>query len=120
MHFLIDENLPLSLGKIFRQNGHKAEFVKSLKELRGKPDEVIFEYAAANGLSIVTRDLNIANPIRFDLSKVAGIVVLRFPNDISIELLAQEITSVMDRLNEDQWHQLVVIEPGSIRLRKLV
>ncbi len=120
MRFLIDENLPLSLGSIFKQNRHEAEFVKNTKELRGKPDEVIFEYAATNGLMIVTRDLNIANPIRFKLEKVIGIVVLRFPNDVSIERIIQEIGNVMSQLTEEQWRQLVVIEPGSVRLRKLL
>ena len=120
MLFLIDENLPLSLGQIFKRHGHGAEFVKNLGELRGKPDEVIFEYAATNGLVIVTRDLNIANPIRFKLERLIGIVVLRFPNDISIERLVQEIGVAMGQLAEEQWHQLVVVEPGSVRLRKLV
>src|SRR5579872_7317962 len=98
MLFLIDENLPQSLAPAFENHGHNALHVTSLEQLRGQPDEVIFEYAAAKQLIIVTRDLNFANPIRFNLSRLAGIVVLRFPNDISMKQLAQDTASAIGAL----------------------
>ena len=119
MHFLIDENLPLSLEAVFLKQGHSMAHVRNINELRGQPDEVIFEYAAKRKLIIVTRDLNFANPMRFELSKLVGMAVLRFPNDISIERLNQETGRLISEINDEQWHSIVLIEPGSIRLRKL-
>lgn len=117
MHFLIDENLPLSLAAAFENYGHSVQHVRSLTELRGQSDEVIFEYAATRKLIIVTRDLNFANPLRFNLGKLVGMVVLRFSNDISMEQMCQNVGESAAELSEEQWHNLIVIEPGSVRLR---
>ena len=119
MHFLIDENLPRSIGVVFTQLGFVAEHVRDTKQLHGQPDEVIFEYATENKLVIVTRDLNFANPIRFNLSKLPGIVLLRFPNDISIERMCTEVLALGHSLKEKDWNNIVILEPGSLRIRKI-
>ena len=62
MLFLIDENLPVSIGKIFRKRGFQIDSVKALSELHGQSDEVIFKYAVEKKAIIVTRDLGFANP----------------------------------------------------------
>lgn len=45
MKFLIDENLPPSIGEVFAQKGYEVETVVDNPALRGEPDEVIFDYA---------------------------------------------------------------------------
>lgn len=117
--FLIDENLPRSIGSIFADLGFKVAHVKSLTELRGQPDEVIFEYAISQETVIVTRDLNFANRLRFDLSKLAGMVVIRFPNDISVAGICREVKNLAATFHYEDWRNLIILEPGSARLRKL-
>ena len=119
MLFLIDENLPRSIGSIFADLGFRVEYVKRLKQLRGQPDEVIFEYAISHEAVIVTRDLNFANPLRFELPELAGMVVLRFPNEISIAGISQEVKRLAAAFKYEDWRNLIILEPGSARLRKL-
>lgn len=68
MLFLIDENLPRTLGDVFQEKGFKVEIVQDNPELRGEPDEVIFDYAARRQAIIVTRDLGVykSQPIFFE------------------------------------------------------
>lgn len=119
MKFLIDENLPASLAQLFVELGGEVEFVYDIPALRGEPDEAIFEHAVAKGTTIVTRDLGFANPTRFLLSKLAGLVIIRFPNEISTMVMSQEIYRLVQGLSPSDFHNLIVIEPGSIRKRKL-
>lgn len=120
MIFLIDENLPDSIGKIFSDRGFEARSVRQVPELRGKPDEVVFNYGVANHAVIVTRDLNFANPRRFDIKRLAGIIVLRLPNEISIPILFKEVESLPRNLQERNFRQLIVIQPGFARFRKVL
>lgn len=119
MRFLIDENLPYSLVGIFQGKGFEAESVLSLDELRGHPDEDIFNYAVKNSLVIITRDLRFTNPNQFDLSKIVGISIIRFPNEISISKLRDELSKLISSLKENDFKQILVFEPGSIRARPL-
>lgn len=116
---LIDENLPCSIGDIFRERGFRVICVNEQQTLRGKSDEVIFNYAAETQAVIVTRDLRFANPTRFPLHKLPGIVVLRFPNEVSIAALCSEVRRLVAELREEDFFQIVVIEPGSVRMRPL-
>ena len=119
MFFLIDENLPNSLSEVFTNRGHSVECTRELEQLQGQSDEVVFNYAVANKAIIVTRDLGFTNPFDFDLSKLTGIVVLRFPNQLSIKILKTEVTRLTEGLTDLDFRQLVIIEPGSIRTRKI-
>lgn len=119
MTFLIDENLPARVGSIFKNKGFEVETVSDSSDLRGERDEVIFDYAANRGSVIVTRDLRFTDPNQFDLSKVEGIVVIRFPNDISISKLCDEMARLLGNLSENDFKQILVVEPGAIRIRPI-
>ncbi len=119
MLFLIDENLPNSLGEIFRNRGYSVENVRKLKQLQGQADEVVFDYAVKNQAIIVTKDLGFGNPLRFELSKLNGLMIVRFPNDISMNVLKNEIARLIEDLKDEDFRQLVIVEPGSIRSRKI-
>lgn len=119
MLFLIDENLPISLGEIFSSRGHAVQTIRNLKQLQGRPDEVVFNYAQEKKAVIVTRDLGFTNPFRFDISKLVGVVILRFPNDISIKTLKNEAKRLMENLKDSDFKQIVILEPGSVRTRKI-
>lgn len=119
INFLIDENLPRQVGEIFRGRGFAVEQVSENFELRQKSDEVIFDYAVKKQSIIVTRDLNFANPVRFSLNKVPGMVIIRFPNEVSISKLSHEVNRLISDLGENDFLNLIVLEPGSVRKRKL-
>lgn len=119
MFFLVDENLPASVGAIFAGRGWDVELISDSHELRGKPDEAVFEYAAKRKAVIVTRDVRFANPTRFALDRLHGVVVLRFPNEVSIFALCKETSRLVSGLEAGDFHKLVIIEPGSVRVRPL-
>lgn len=119
MRFLIDENLPVSVGSVFEGLGFQVQHVRDIKGLHGRPDEVIFDYAVSQKSIVVTRDLNFANPIRFELHRLPGIVVLRFPNDISIKVMVTEIKNLISAFKNNDWHNIIILQPGSARLRQI-
>ena len=120
MLFLVDENTTSSIRMVFEEKGFQAECVKDIPELRGKPDEVIFDYAVAKQATIVTRDLGFTNPRRFNLAQLIGLVVLRFPNEISSTAFLGEVEKLMEGMTEEDFRgRIIVIEPGSVRLRRL-
>ncbi len=95
MLFLIDENTTTSIGLLFEKKGFEVEYVSNSKELRGQSDEVIFNYAVHKQAGIVARDLGFTNPLRFDLTKLFGVVVLRFPNEISMATFTGEVDRLL-------------------------
>lgn len=119
MRFLIDENLPSAVVGIFTKRGFAGEAVADLPELRGKSDEVIFDYASKYNAIIVSQDLDFTNPLRFDLRRVRGLILLRFPNEISMAKIWDEVVHLTEPLQEQDFYNLIIIEPGSLRMREL-
>jgi predicted nuclease of predicted toxin-antitoxin system len=102
--FLVDEDLPRSLGPRFRAAGLAAQDVRDLG-LRGKSDDEIFAYAVAHGLALLTADVGFGNVLRFPLGTHVGIVVARFPNELSTSALNQAILEAVRELSERLvWH----------------
>ncbi|MBI2644165.1 MAG: DUF5615 family PIN-like protein [Candidatus Wildermuthbacteria bacterium] len=121
MIFLIDENITSSIRILFEEKGFEAECVKNIQELRGQPDEVVFDYAVAKQAVIVTKDLGFANPTRFPLTQLLGLVVLRFPNEVSVTTLYKEVERLIEGMEEQDFRKrIIVIEPGSVRSRPLL
>jgi len=119
MLFLVDENLPIFIATSLAANGHQIQHVIKVNELRGKPDEAIFDYARQNRAIIITRDIRFANPTRFPLHHLKGMVLIRFPNDISMKTLINQFEKMTKGFQDNDYENLLVIEPGGIRKRKL-
>lgn len=118
--FLIDENLPKSIGVIFERLGFRVEYVRENLKLNGQTDEIIFRYAINKKAIIVTRDLDFVDLLRFDIHKLAGIVIIRFPQEISIATIYREITKATKNFHTNDFRKFVmVIEPGLVRKRKI-
>ncbi|MFA5786281.1 MAG: DUF5615 family PIN-like protein [Actinomycetota bacterium] len=116
--FLVDEDLPGSLVRAIRQAGISAEHVRDIG-LRGAPDEEVLRHAAANGLVLLTGDLGFGNPLRFPPGSHAGIVIVRFSNDMPVASMNKAVLAALkDLSDEDMSGNLAVIEPGRVRLRK--
>lgn len=120
MRFLIDEDLSRGIAKVFSDRGFDIQRVVQINELRGKPDEVIFEYARVHGMVIVTADLGFPNPQRFSLHELPAMILLRFPNEMSDSAICLEVQQRLVAISEqDLETHLIVIEPGLIRVRPL-
>ena len=119
MRFLIDENLPALVGSVFEERGYEVEVVLDQSALRGESDEVIFDYAVNRGAILVTRDLDFTNPLRFSIKSMRGVIIIRFPNEVSISILCDELRRLISKLTIEDFKQLIIIEPGSLRMRSL-
>jgi len=116
--FLIDEDLPRSLGPVLKQAGHAVEDVRDVG-LRGRPDGAVFERARTRGLALLTGDVGFSNILQFPLGTHSGIVVVRLPNELPARKVNREILEALGALaDEDIRGNLVIIEPGRIRLRR--
>jgi len=68
---------------------------------------------------ILTQDLEFGNLWRFPLDTHHGILVARFPNEVSSEVLNGAIAMALrDMSREEIRSRLVIVEPGRVRLRK--
>ena len=57
VRLLLDEMWPPAIAEALRERGHDVEAVAERRDLRGKPDEAIFEEALARGCAIVTENV---------------------------------------------------------------
>jgi len=79
----------------------------------------VLTYARQHSMVLVTGDLGFSNVIHYPLGSHSGIVVARFPNEISTELLNGSVVDALNNLlAQGLVGALAVIEPGKVRLRK--
>jgi len=98
--------------------GFEAEDVRDVG-LRGSPDEAIFERAQTQNQVILTADLGFGNILRFPLDQHHGVLVARFPNETSTEILNEAIVAAIRDLHSDEIDgHLLIVEPGRVRLRR--
>lgn len=116
LFFLVDANASTRVVSTFEDLGFGAEYVNDIPKLLNQPDELIFDYAVKKRAIIVTRDKGFANPLRFDLSELSGLILIRFPNEIKIITLCEEIYRLLKNFKEKDFYQnLIVVEPGQVR-----
>jgi len=72
----LDENVPDSVGTIFREAGHDVAFARD-EQLAGVPDDQLLATAAGEGRALVSFDRGFTNVIQHPPGATAGIVVVR-------------------------------------------
>lgn len=116
--FVVDEDMPRSTGRILAGLGHHVKDVRD-HGLRGADDAAIFEFAQRNHAVVLTGDLGFGNPLRFTTAKHFGIVITRFPNEMSTGEINRLLTVQLGQLNDDDYRDnTIIVEPGQIRIRK--
>lgn len=86
MSFLLDENVPVDIGKKLKKMGYKVETV-NIKKLKGMSDKQVLEYAYKNKQTIISFDSDFCNFKKlnhYGIIKISGKILN--PLDVIIEL----------------------------------
>ena len=111
--FLLDGNMPKRATIALRRAGYSAVRVVEVG-LRAQKDPVVFAYARAGGLIIVTRDADfLASQYQ---PPHAGIILLSLPG-VPGRAVVDPLLAVLTSLRgQDLTNKVFVVEPGQVRL----
>ena len=76
MQFKIDENLPIDVADLLRQNGHDALTIWD-QNIVGSPDRMIAEICQREHRCLITLDKDFADIRTYPPENFAGIIILR-------------------------------------------
>lgn len=118
LRFVIDEDMPRSTAAVLKTRNYNVLDIRDYG-LRGKSDEEIFKFAQQEKAVILTGDLGFGNLLKFPVGSHLGIVIAHFPNEIPTSELNNQIIKAFDDLTEmDFKGNLIIIEPGKLRIRR--
>ncbi|MBI4434523.1 DUF5615 family PIN-like protein [Candidatus Uhrbacteria bacterium] len=118
MRVLLDEDIPQAFAEVFARASFEVLDVHQLR-LRGAVDAVIFRAAQRHHAILVTGDLGFADIRRFPPRSCAGIIVIRFPNTLTIAVRCRELRRLLRRSTPQQFHRtLTIIAPNLLRFRR--
>ncbi len=116
MRFLADENVSRRVIERLRGGGHD---VVSIAETRsGAPDKLVLDAADAEDRILVTEDRDFGEMIIRQRLEIRGMILLeldRLSNATEADTVADVVSTHADKLLGN----LIVIEPGRIRVRPL-
>ena len=114
---MLDEDVHRSLATLLTRYGHEVTRVQD-EGRSGSRDEEIFDFAQAREAVLIAGDLGVADARLLSAVKHYGVVLLRMPNEMPTEVINSEIESLLPNLPlDDLTDKIVVIEPGSLRIR---
>src|SRR5262249_25393815 len=118
MHFLLDANMPRSAADAIRAAKHECTHVRDTP-LGDATDEAIAAHARAQGMTLVTRDLDFADVRTYPPEDFAGIVVLTVPDTASAALITQLVVSFLAQSEcvAALPGRLAIVDLARIRLR---
>jgi predicted nuclease of predicted toxin-antitoxin system len=111
----LDENLDVRLAGVLLQHGVDAATVFSEK-LSGASDDEVFAASRNEGRTLITLDLDFADPLRYPPAATPGVVVLRPPRAVFAlvrELLLRALPAIQNGPVEGK---LWIVEPTRIRV----
>lgn len=116
MKLKLDENLGLFAATLCRNAGHDAATVSEEQLCQAKDMEIV-EVCRKEQRSLLTLDLDFANPLRFRPSAYPGIAVLRLPNRPTRAHLQEAIRTFLHGLEREPLHgKLWIVQIGRIRV----
>jgi predicted nuclease of predicted toxin-antitoxin system len=115
VRFKLDENFDARLVPLLADGGHDVDTVLAEK-LSGSTDEVIYEVCRTTGRTLVTLDMDFANPFRFPPEPMEGIVVVRPPRAILPAIRATLLSVLSELKSRPLKGMLWIVEPGRIRV----
>jgi len=115
---VVDEDIARSTGRLLIANGHQVFDIRD-HGLRGAKDEDIFRFAQTNNASLLTGDMDFGNLIKYPLGRHFGIIIFHFPSVMPIHVINPYVLGSFKQLMTDDIHgNLIVLEPGKIRIRR--
>jgi len=116
--FVIDEDMPRSTGRILQERGYAVKDIRDY-DLRGAKDDVIYQFAQDEQAVFITADMGFSNILRYPTGSHFGIVIARFPSEMSTKEINLQMVEQLKSLTEQDFKgNLIIIEPGNIRVRK--
>ena len=118
MRFLLDANMPRRCLDVIRRHGHEAAHARDIGMGTG-PDAAIAAHVLAQGMALVTRDLDFSDVRIYRPEAYHGLLILRLPDDA----VAAEIAGIMERFfGHEPWllalpRRLCILESGRVRFR---
>jgi predicted nuclease of predicted toxin-antitoxin system len=118
MHFLIDADLPRSVGDLIRSDGHDATDTRDIG-MRRALDATIAQHAQREGWCLLTGDFDFSDVRTYPPADYAGIVVLVIPPTVTSLYITQLLESFLQQsaLVERLPGKLAIVEAGRVRLR---
>lgn len=118
MNFLLNMNLPRSLGKRLQREGHACRHAADIGLSRAEDPEIIRE-AAKNKEVILTHDLDYGDLLAFSGDREPSVVIFRVLNT-HVDNLFQCLVSRWSEIEKPlQQGAIVIIEDAAFRIREL-
>jgi predicted nuclease of predicted toxin-antitoxin system len=115
LRFKLDENFDARLAPLLAEGGHDAGTVRA-ENLSGSADEIIYQTCVSAGRTLITLDIDFANPFRFPPEPTEGIVVVRPPRH-ALPAIRATLVSVLGELKSRPLKgSLWIVEAGRIRI----
>ncbi len=119
MLVVFDEDIPRRFREVFEEFGWTVLDVRD-NGLRGASDEAVFRYADKRRAVLVTGDLRFTNPMRFDLTRLPGIILNRLPQRLPIAERLGELRRLLAGTDvKSVAGHITVFEVGRMRRRSL-
>lgn len=117
MRFKLDENLPIELAHLLRQEGHDVTTVADEK-LSGVKDQRLAAECLRERRALITFDLDFSDVRTFPPSEYPGLLVLRLVRQ-DPEFLLPVFQGVLPLLGSETIEgRLWIVEEGQIRIRE--
>lgn len=119
MRFLIDEDLPESIGRLLQNYGYDSIHIRDIG-LKGSKDSQIASFTKTNNLCLVTGDFDFSNIRNYPPSLYPGIIVLSLPRDATADYILNLFENFLKQnlLISDLQGKLIIVEPGRVRIRR--
>ena len=115
MRLKLDENLGHRWANQLHDAGHDVETVRD-EGLSGASDVDVLTAAAREARTLISLDLDFANPVRFPAFDTAGIVVLRVRDRPGRDDLDQVVRRLVEALTvTDVAGHLWIVDPQRVR-----
>ena len=118
MNAVIDEDLHRSFASVLVGLGFKVFDVRDCG-LRGFSDDAILEFTLEKHAVLFTADIGFVNRVAVMESSHYGVVLLRYPNELSTATVNRDVAALFSKLSlSDFTRNILVVSPGQLRIRR--
>jgi predicted nuclease of predicted toxin-antitoxin system len=113
MRFLADESCDFAVVRALREAGHDVAAVADI--FPRAEDQRVIEIALNEGRVLLTEDKDFGQLVFAHKQRSAGIILIRYPNNIRSTLVAA-VLDLVARKGKVVQEQFVVLRPGRLRV----